>query len=449
MPKKSIIKELLKRRIPQIVGSYCIAGATAIFFIDWLINRYNFPDYYVSLCLFGLVAIIPTVCVVSYFHGAPGKDEWTIVEKTIIPINIVFIIISLLVGYKYEIWLYGFQTEQKNFIVHVSSNKEHMDYYYDKGYLDKEIYVLLEAEDSFLNDIQNNVVARLNEEFFGSEIIIESSVNHKMKELFNKVPHIGQVEQTTDPEIKNKLKKEIYNTFDFESENQIIVHIYQVYDKKDQKVRLGYFEMIQNLQNFKDVSFITSKGLYDVKGLIDHIVLKISGEIYSAAIGNMNIGHIVEIIEKNIVKIQYNKDLILKKGMTLVSPAKYYWQKDGLQRRMEDYMLAMDYIDKNPGYLKEDDKNISGLTAEEKKGFYGEESILKKDYTWALRVMSEGGKTNRPGVSIWNHIFYKMQILDINEEVGTLIAKVIYTYPPWVKVRVNDKVYIKGAFGIE
>ena len=84
MPRKSVIKELLSRRVPQIIGSYFIAGATAIFFIDWLVNRYNLPDYYVSLCLFGLVAIIPTVIIISYFHGAPGKDEWTIIEKTII-----------------------------------------------------------------------------------------------------------------------------------------------------------------------------------------------------------------------------------------------------------------------------------------------------------------------------------------------------------------------------
>ena len=122
MSRKSLIKELLVRRVPQIIGSYFIAGTTAIFFIDWLANRYKFPDYYVSLCLFGLVAIIPTVIIISYFHGAPGKDEWTIVEKTIIPINVIFIIVSLLVGYKYEIWIYGFEEKAMNYIIHLSSN---------------------------------------------------------------------------------------------------------------------------------------------------------------------------------------------------------------------------------------------------------------------------------------------------------------------------------------
>ena len=30
--------------------------------------------------------------------------------------------------------------------------------------------------------------------------------------------------------------------------------------------------------------------------------------------------------------------------------------------------------------------------------------------------------------------------------MGTLVAKVTWKYPPWIKVRKNDKIYIKGAF---
>ena len=151
MPKQSLIKKLLERRVPQIIGSYFIAGTSAIFFIDWLVNRYNFPDYYVSLCLFGLVAIIPTVIIISYFHGAPGKDEWTIVEKTIIPVNIIFIIVSLLVGYKYEIWIYGFEEKAMNYIIHLSSNKENLDSYYGDypEYFDKETHLILEVEEPY------------------------------------------------------------------------------------------------------------------------------------------------------------------------------------------------------------------------------------------------------------------------------------------------------------
>ena len=85
------IKELLNRRIPQIIGSYIIAGTSLVLFIDWLAARYEFPEYYTTIALFGIITIIPSVFILAYFHGAPGKDQWTQIEKIGIPINILFI----------------------------------------------------------------------------------------------------------------------------------------------------------------------------------------------------------------------------------------------------------------------------------------------------------------------------------------------------------------------
>ena len=102
MPKKSFIKKLLKRRIPKIIGSYIIAGTSLVLFIDWLTVRYEFPQYYVTLALFGIISIIPSVIILAYFHGAPGKDQWTIIEKIGIPANILFIATMLFIGFKYD-----------------------------------------------------------------------------------------------------------------------------------------------------------------------------------------------------------------------------------------------------------------------------------------------------------------------------------------------------------
>ena len=71
------IKELVHRRIPHIIGSYLIAGTSLILFVDWLVNRYTLPEYYTTLCLFGVIAIMPSVVILAYFHGAPGKDQCT------------------------------------------------------------------------------------------------------------------------------------------------------------------------------------------------------------------------------------------------------------------------------------------------------------------------------------------------------------------------------------
>ena len=105
MPKDSLIKELLKRRIPQIIGSYIIAGTSLVLFIDWSATRYDFPQYYTILALFGIISIIPSVIIMAYFHGAPGKDQWTKIDKIGIPAKILFIAIMLLFGYQNNLWM--------------------------------------------------------------------------------------------------------------------------------------------------------------------------------------------------------------------------------------------------------------------------------------------------------------------------------------------------------
>ena len=112
MPKQSLIKNLLDRRIPQILGSYLVAGTSLILFIEYLVEKYQFPSYYPTLALFALIGILPSVIILSYFHGAPGKDEWTKVERIGIPINVLFITGVLFFGDSLNIWIIrGLQKE--------------------------------------------------------------------------------------------------------------------------------------------------------------------------------------------------------------------------------------------------------------------------------------------------------------------------------------------------
>ena len=92
------MKELLNRRIPQILGSYLVAGTSLILFIQYLVDKYQFPPHFPTLALFGVMGILPSVIILAYFHGAPGKDSWTKIEKIGIPINILFLGICLFIG---------------------------------------------------------------------------------------------------------------------------------------------------------------------------------------------------------------------------------------------------------------------------------------------------------------------------------------------------------------
>ena len=77
MPKNNLLKTLLERKVPQIIVSYIVASTSMVLFLDWLKINYGFPKEYITLALFGAVSIMPSVIILAYFHGAPGKDEWT------------------------------------------------------------------------------------------------------------------------------------------------------------------------------------------------------------------------------------------------------------------------------------------------------------------------------------------------------------------------------------
>lgn len=81
-------RELLNRRIPQILGIYLAVGWGVLEFVDWLIDRYEVTQRLADVSLVAWVAMIPTVLLLAYFHGARGQQRWTRVERIGVPLNI-------------------------------------------------------------------------------------------------------------------------------------------------------------------------------------------------------------------------------------------------------------------------------------------------------------------------------------------------------------------------
>ena len=91
----SFIKDLMQRRVLQILGIYLATSWAIIEFLDWLISRYSISPNLSEFGLVTLASMIPTVIFLAYFHGRPGRDEWTRVEKIGIPTNILGTILLL------------------------------------------------------------------------------------------------------------------------------------------------------------------------------------------------------------------------------------------------------------------------------------------------------------------------------------------------------------------
>ena len=187
MFKKSFIKILLERRIPQILGSYFIAGTSLIFFIEYLVDTYQLSSHYPALALFGLISIIPSVIILAYFHGAPGKDEWTIIEKIGIPVNILFIAVVLMVG---DLTDNTKETKEPldSYYLHFTSTENYIDYHYKfkpqmglLPFIVDSIYTpIYPIEDTMLYNITSDCFSYLNQQFQnkGTEIFSNFKESH-------------------------------------------------------------------------------------------------------------------------------------------------------------------------------------------------------------------------------------------------------------------------------
>ncbi len=84
-----MIRDLLERRVIQIVGVYLGAIFAMFEFTGLIVERYALSDNLIDMVLVGMLSFLPTVILIAYFHGKPGKDQWHRSEKIAIPLNVV------------------------------------------------------------------------------------------------------------------------------------------------------------------------------------------------------------------------------------------------------------------------------------------------------------------------------------------------------------------------
>jgi len=58
-------------------------------FVDFIAQRFALSPHLIDLALVGPLLLLPSIILVTYFHGAPGQDEWVTAEKIGIPLNLL------------------------------------------------------------------------------------------------------------------------------------------------------------------------------------------------------------------------------------------------------------------------------------------------------------------------------------------------------------------------
>ena len=98
--KETFFKNLLNRRVPQIAGIYLGVGWGIFQFIEWIVNRYLLSPHLVDLTFLILISLVPSIIIMAYFHGMPGRNRWRSLEKICIPVNILVSILLVIFIFK-------------------------------------------------------------------------------------------------------------------------------------------------------------------------------------------------------------------------------------------------------------------------------------------------------------------------------------------------------------
>lgn len=96
---KSIFTEIIIRKIPQIIGMYIASVWLAVEISDWMSGRFDLPEQLSTYVFVGMLSFLPTVILLAWGHGKPGKDQWSLTEKVWIPINVVLSSLTLMYIY--------------------------------------------------------------------------------------------------------------------------------------------------------------------------------------------------------------------------------------------------------------------------------------------------------------------------------------------------------------
>ena len=89
MPK--LVRTLFERRVPHILALYVGASWGIIEFVNFAVDEFLLSPHWTRVALVAVLLLLPTVFMLAWFHGKPGKDadEMPRAEKIGIPANIV------------------------------------------------------------------------------------------------------------------------------------------------------------------------------------------------------------------------------------------------------------------------------------------------------------------------------------------------------------------------
>ena len=417
MPKKSFFKILLERRIPQILGSYLVAGTSLILFIEYLVGKYQFPSQYPTLALFALVGILPSVIILSYFHGAPGKDEWTKVEKVGIPINVFFIATILFFGDSLNIWnleVNKMSPTSETVLIHITSLPGDIDKYMgDDRYKNIKGRKLIPLSINKLDSVRKNIESIMLGEFIDTEYDMEVKNSLEDVTFLNKYSVLS-FDDLSFSNVSINYKR-------FKCNRLHYINVYQ-YEKELDSSRPKYYFSEMRWNKLPSSGWNGSFAQSDFTNIEDQI-FGFMREMYS---GSGQVGTVLSI-EDEIVYIKLN-NLKIKENMNLAGESLYDFSKDGRKDRIDDLSNGITYL-----------SNYNDTTSQLQIKSYSDEILSIQNgtgFNWFFD--KEGNKNLR---KFTTGFIYKLKVVDLQSD-SIAVTKITELSYPYVEIRAGDQIRV-------
>lgn len=92
-----LARDLIRRRVPHILAIYAGASWGLVEFTTFAVDEFKFSPHWTRIVLVTLIMVLPSVCMLAWFHGKPGRerDQLARTEKVGIPANLVLCVVML------------------------------------------------------------------------------------------------------------------------------------------------------------------------------------------------------------------------------------------------------------------------------------------------------------------------------------------------------------------
>ncbi len=98
--KVPFFKDLWQRRVIQITFIYLLMSYLVKLGIGFMVKEYMLSPHLTNLIWYILLSLVPSIILISYFHGKKGISKWTKVELIGLPINIIAAILVLVMVFQ-------------------------------------------------------------------------------------------------------------------------------------------------------------------------------------------------------------------------------------------------------------------------------------------------------------------------------------------------------------